>query len=90
MKLLRQFFQALPAPFYALLMDSKYQPQNYHAGVWFLIFVVLEFVSLVLDWVGWHRVGWNRLANAALFACLLCRLALVEYDLEEIKRRSAS
>lgn len=85
MNRVRHFLRALPAPIYALIMSDTYRPENYHVGVWFLIFVVLELLSLISDWTAWHWPGWAQLANVALFATLLCRLALVEYELNRLK-----
>ncbi len=63
-------------------MRGDYKPRPQDVIVWFLLFLAMEMLSMICDWIGWHRVDWNRASNVALFACLLCRLHYLEYAVE--------
>lgn len=81
----KDFFRAIPVPFFALIMHADREPRIQDIAVWFLLFLALELTSLVMDWVGWHAATWQRFADVALFACLICRLYYLETEVGKLK-----
>jgi hypothetical protein len=91
MKPIGKFLSALSAPFYAMSGASRdYRAEEYHVGVWFLIAIILTFATMVSGWMGWPWAQSTRLPEVAFFATLVCRLALVEREVKELRQASSS
>lgn len=90
MKSLWKFLTALPAPFYAFIPSNDYRPEEYHVVVWLGIAMAITFALMISDWIGWSSTDRWRLADVAWGPTLLCRLALVEREVKDLRHASSS
>jgi hypothetical protein len=84
MEWISKVFGSLVAPIYALIGIVEFRPQPYHVGFWFLIAVISTLASMLpISLALW--AGWGRLADMAWIATVVCRLALVEKEVDNLK-----
>lgn len=66
---------------------EAFRPEPYHVGVWFWIAILFFLGWIVADSL--HSLYWAKtfdgLSTLALLATLVCRLALVEHEVAELK-----
>jgi hypothetical protein len=91
MKYIRRFLHALPAPYYALMGNSEdYQPGRLDVGIWVYIAIILTLARWISDWAGWSWGKQEYLDYLAWFATLLCRLFLVEHEVDQLRQANNS
>jgi hypothetical protein len=88
MRKLTRFLLALEAPLYALFGGyPNFVAEEYHISVWFFITMVASMLQLIPEsWIGWSEDKRTHIAVLALIATLVCRLAVVERYVGELRR----
>ena len=91
MKYISNLPRALSVPFSALFFskDPNDKPEQYDVVVWYAIALILlgcETISDVYKW--WRGIDWPIYIGLATAAALLCRLAIVEREVKELREAS--
>jgi hypothetical protein len=86
LRVLESVLEALYSPIGALLYDpdaptQAYRPRKEHVGVWLLAAIALSLGGFLFGWA-------NDLSRGPWLFFLLCRLALVERRIADIKTGS--
>ncbi len=84
-------FDALYAPINAIISDpdgesTSYRPLKVHVLIWLYVALGFSLGDMTFSWLNWHWPIWAQSANwLAWIAVLVCRLALVEHRVADIK-----
>jgi hypothetical protein len=93
MKYISNLPRALSVPFSALFFstDPNFKPERYDVVVWYVIATILLGCEAMSDVFKLGRgIDWEIYLGLAVAAALLCRLAIVERELRELRKASSA